>query len=110
MFIFSTGGFHQSSCYSLDYSLNEWTLLGNLNTARSRHASALLNNGDLWMTGGNSQGSGIREVKLKLPRLLFQINIFGSRLNIFNYKTQVQSIIFAQQIIILFQLPFKLFS
>ena len=85
MFIFSTGGGSESACYSLDYSLNEWTLLGNLSTARNMHASALLNNGDLWMTGGNIRGGySTRDVKLKVPRFLFQTHIFGSCLKIFN--------------------------
>ena len=49
-----------------DHSQNEWTLFGNLNTARNGLASALLD-GDLWMTGGHN-----RDDKLKLPRFLFK--------------------------------------
>ena len=75
---FSTAGALQSSCYKHDYSINEWTLFGNLNTARDGHASALLN-GDLWMTGGRDE----RDVKLKFPRF-FKKLILCSCLNIFN--------------------------
>ena len=48
---FSTASGAQSSCYRHEHFLNEWTVFGNLSTARVHHASALLN-GALWMTGG----------------------------------------------------------
>ena len=63
---FSSAGGEQSACYMHDHSQNEWTLFGNLNTARNGLASALLD-GDLWMTGGHN-----RDDKLKLPRFLFK--------------------------------------
>jgi hypothetical protein len=66
-------------CYQHHHSLNEWTFLGNLSTAKNEHASALLN-GDLWMTGG----FGWRDAKLQLPRFLFQTLISGSCHSIFN--------------------------
>jgi len=55
----------ESACYRHVHYLNEWTLLGNLNTARHRHASALLN-GDLWMTGGynRSDNTGLASTEL----------------------------------------------
>ena len=68
-------------CYEHHHSLNEWTLLGNLNTARAGHASALLN-GNLWITGGNPWDQ--RDAKLQLPRFLFQTLISGSCHSIFN--------------------------
>ena len=63
-FNFSTeNGGEQSFCYRHDKSLNEWTLLGNLSTARTRHASVLLN-GDLWMTGGFKNKSALVSTEL----------------------------------------------
>ena len=68
-------------CYKHHHSLNEWTQLGNLNTARAGHASALLN-GDLWITGGNPWDK--RDAKFQLPRFLFQTLISSSCHSIFN--------------------------
>ena len=73
------GGY--TSCYMHDHPLNEWKDFGELKTARYHHATSLLN-GDLWMTGGSYN----RDVKLKLPRFLFQTLIVGSCLYILNYS------------------------
>ena len=93
---FFTAGFNysvaQSSCYRHDHSLNEWTLLGNLNTARFGHASALLN-GNLWMTGGFVPYT---YAKLQFPRFLFQTLISGSCHSIFKDHI-VPCVFFASQ-------------